>query len=162
MMCTISSLCPNQLTEGNYLVWKNQFEEALRIHKLLPYISSTLWTPAPKLQNEEDNLEFEKHLKNDGIIFFLDQSYNIHWDPTTDNFLYHCIWSLAYLWSGYFYHQQKSYPTLQDEMISIKKVSTISMKEYLLKFKPMRKFFGNCCHGYPMNDDRVIEWGLET
>lgn len=67
-MYGISSLCPASLTQGNYVVWKNQFEGALKIHGLMDFISGTLHTPTVKLLDGSMNTAYELHMKNDSIV----------------------------------------------------------------------------------------------
>lgn len=64
----IFSLVPDKMERGNYLCWKNQFECALRVHKLLHFILGTESVPARKLENEEDNSAYEEWETKDNLV----------------------------------------------------------------------------------------------
>lgn len=55
----IFNLVPDKMERSNYLYWKNQFECALCVHRLLKYISGTEPTSARRI-GDVPNPEFEE------------------------------------------------------------------------------------------------------
>lgn len=64
----IFTMVPNKINRDNYLVWRNQFECALRMNKFMKYINGTESCPAPKMVDDTDNPTYKKRIAKDDLV----------------------------------------------------------------------------------------------